>query len=158
DALHAANTGGAYEAAWDLVAAAPQTVALLAKKLRPMQSPAPGQVERLIKDLASDRFEVRARAEKELEAFAELAAEELTKAAEKGASLEVRQRAERLLKAIVSTSGERLRTLRAVEVLEACGVEARPVLTTLAGGAPGARLTRDARSALARLAARAAAP
>jgi hypothetical protein len=51
-----------------------------------------------------------------------------------------------------SAGGELLRQLRAVELLESLGsAEARQVLETLAKGAPGARLTKEARAALDRL-------
>jgi len=49
--------------------------------------------------------------------------------------------------------------LRALEVLEQVGTpEARQVLTTLATGAPHARLTREAKAALDRLSKRASNP
>ena len=52
----------------------------------------------------------------------------------------------------ISLSGEPLRQARSVEVLERIGSpEARKILASLANGAPGARLTRDAAAALARL-------
>ena len=50
-------------------------------------------------------------------------------------------------------SGETVRAWRAVEVLERAGTpEARSVLAALAEGAPAARLTREARAGLKRLA------
>jgi hypothetical protein len=50
-------------------------------------------------------------------------------------------------------SADQLRSWRAVEVLEHLGTpEARQVLEELAQGAPGARPTEDARTALQRLA------
>jgi hypothetical protein len=49
-------------------------------------------------------------------------------------------------------SRERLRVLRSLEVLERIGSsEARQVIQILAGGAPGAQLTREAKAALRRL-------
>jgi len=52
-------------------------------------------------------------------------------------------------------SPELRRQVRAVEVLERVGgAEARRVLEALAGGAPEARLTQEAKAALARRAAR----
>jgi hypothetical protein len=49
-------------------------------------------------------------------------------------------------------TGEELRRVRAVEVLEAVGTaEARDLLGVLAKGAPGAALTREARESLGRL-------
>jgi hypothetical protein len=50
------------------------------------------------------------------------------------------------------SSPQRLRSRRALEVLERAGTsEAKDVLATLAKGAPGAWLTRDAKAVLARL-------
>ena len=50
------------------------------------------------------------------------------------------------------TAPELLRALRAVEALERAGTaEARAVLARLAGGAPPARLTREAQAASKRL-------
>ncbi|MFO0842599.1 MAG: hypothetical protein U0797_09420 [Gemmataceae bacterium] len=68
-----------------------------------------------------------------------------------GPSLEARKRLERLLAAVdadVHTpSPERIRALRAVELLERIGTPAaRRALAELAGGAPGARLTREAKA------------
>jgi WD40 repeat protein len=152
EGLRAADAAAAHDRIWELAAAPRQAVAFLATKLRPLKAPAPGHLERLVKDLGSDRFAVRSRVEKELQELADLAAGALRQAAAKGASLEVRRRADRLLQALASPSGETLQAIRAVEALERCGAEARPLLTALAGGAPEARLTREARAALARLA------
>jgi hypothetical protein len=64
-------------------------------------------------------------------------------------SLEVHQRIERLLARI---KPETWRDLRAVEVLERIGSpEAKQVLESLAKGAEGARLTREAKASLERL-------
>ena len=81
------------------------------------------------------------------------------KALEGKPSLETRRRLEDLLVKASSAwwdvSGERLRSLRAVEALELDGAkEAREVLETFAAGAEGARLTEEAKAALERLAKR----
>lgn len=72
-------------------------------------------------------------------------------------SLEMRRRLEDLRakaqRAWWGVSGERLRSLRAIEALELAGTnEAREVLQMLAAGAEGARLTEEAKAALERLA------
>src|SRR5262249_6181965 len=125
--LRAADAAAAHDRIWELAAAPRQAVAFLAGKLRPLKAPAPGHLARLVKPLGSDRFAVGSRAEKELQALADLAAGALRQAAAKGASLEVRRRADRLLQALASPSGETLRAIRAVEALERCGAEARPL-------------------------------
>ena len=70
----------------------------------------------------------------------------------------LRRRVEQVLERLETAkpSPERLRAVRSVTVLErAATPEARKHLTTLAAGAPGAWLTREARSSLERLAGRA---
>jgi hypothetical protein len=94
---------------------------------------------------------------KELAGEEELAAPALRKVLEGKPSLEVRKRVESLLDALKEpvTSSEKLRLLRAVETLErADSPEARALLERLAQGTPEARLTREAKAALQRLARR----
>jgi hypothetical protein len=113
-------------------------------------------VKKLIAQLDDDRFAERARAAKELPALDELAVPDLRAAARESISLEQRRRVEALLKrsGIVSNP-EVLRSLRAIEVLERVGsAEARRVLASLARGAREARLTREAKAAVERLAKR----
>jgi RNA polymerase sigma factor (sigma-70 family) len=150
--LLAVDAARANRALWELAAAPREAVAFLATKLRPRKAADAARLQHLVKDLGASRFAVRSRAEKELKALAELAEEALRGAAGKGSSLEVQRRADRLLRGLTFPSGEALRTARALEALERCGAEARPLLKTLAGGAPGARVTREARAILVRLA------
>jgi hypothetical protein len=64
-----------------------------------------------------------------------------------------RRRIEGLLEALAKPAGERLRILGALEAVERAGTaEARDLLRSLAGGAPRAWLTQEARAAEARLA------
>jgi RNA polymerase sigma factor (sigma-70 family) len=130
-------------------------VSLLGDRLRETTRPDGERIAWLIRDLDSERFEVRAQAEAELEKLEELAEAPLRQFLHKeSASLEVRRRIEGLLKRLEGpvTSPETLRRLRAVELLEHIGSgDARRVLQTLAGGAPEGRLTREAKAALARL-------
>jgi hypothetical protein len=92
-----------------------------------------------------------------LATFGEQAVPVFRQALESKPSLEARRRLEDLLvkarMAWWNVSGERLRSLRAVEALELARTnEARAVLNLLAEGAAGARLTEEARMALQRLA------
>src|SRR5262249_42969439 len=99
-------------------------------------------------------FTARDRAAAELEKLADLAKAALRQKLDERPPLETRRRVEALLNKVKGpvTSPERLRALRAVAVLERAGTpEAVQTLQRLAGGAPEARLTREARAALGRL-------
>jgi WD40 repeat protein len=144
----------AFDAIRKLSASPGQAVALIKGHVRPTTPADPKRLARLLGDLDSDRFEVRRQAQSELEGLGELAEPALRKALAGDPSLEVRQRVERLLDNLsgqVPQAGQ-LRELRAVELLELMGSsEARQLLKALAEGAPEARLTREARSAIRRL-------
>jgi hypothetical protein len=142
----------AYRAHWRLAAAAGQAVPLLAHRLRPAAAPDPKRLAALVGDLADKRFRKRARAGAELRTLEELSEPALRGALRGGAGLEVRRRVELLLKKLEQPSPDRLRQLRAVEVLEhAATPAARALLRDLAQGAPAASLTRAAREACHRL-------
>jgi len=152
--LASPDAARAYQAILGLIAEPHKSVPLLGSRLRPVQPPEPAWVARLVQDLQSQRFPVRARATQELERLGELAEAELRKALDEKAPLEQRRRVEQLLGKLEGpvTQTELLRQLRAVEVLEHVGTgHARDVLGRLAAGAPGARLTREAKASLARL-------
>ena len=94
-----------------------------------------------------------------MERLGEVAAAALRKALAGKPSLETRRRVERLLKPLDGEerepSADRLRLLRGVEVLERVNsAESWRLLKSLAGGAPGALVTREANEALARRARR----
>jgi hypothetical protein len=119
-----------------------------------VKAPDAARVKRLLADLGSERFAVRQRATDELERLAELAEPALRQLLATDPPLEVRQRLQALLKRLEwpVSDPEALRGLRALEALERIATaEARQVLTGLAGGAPDARLTREASEALRRL-------
>jgi hypothetical protein len=106
------------------------------------------RVAALVRSLDADEFRQRESAYEELEKLKEAAEPALREALEAKPSPEVRRRLAELLE---KTSGEWLRTRRAVEALELSGSpEARQVLEALARGAAGARLTREATAALRR--------
>jgi WD40 repeat protein len=164
-ALWADLAGGApeaYQAVRALAAAPEQAVPYLRDRLRPVAPLTAADRERfarLLADLDSDAFTAREKAAAELERQGE-AVEPLLRRALAGApGPEVRRRLEKLLGALDAQSPSRLRLLRAVEALEyAGGAEARRLLRELAGGAPGAWLTREAQASLGRLERRPAPP
>jgi WD40 repeat protein len=144
----------ARRAVWSLVAAGPRAVPFLRDRLRPVAGPDPHKIARLITELEDNDFATRERAEKELERLGDFAVPAMQKSLQDKPPPETRKRLEGLLarSGRPITSAERLRTLRAQEVLEhLASDEARAILRTMAGGAPGASETEDARAALQRL-------
>jgi WD40 repeat protein len=171
---HPAPTGAELERLWEhlagedaarasraigkLAAAPDAAVPFLRRHLRPVPAVDEKRLARLIADLESDDFAIRQKTIRELETLGDTALPAYRKALESRPPIETRRRLESLLEkagpAWWDVSGERLRSLRAVEALELAGSqEAREVLATLAGGASGARLTEQAKAALDRLAA-----
>jgi WD40 repeat protein len=122
--------------------------------LKPAEGVEPKKLQRLLADLDSDQFDTREKAAKELANLGEQIEPALRKALEGKPSEEVRRRVKELLDLPRAVpSGETLRTLRAIQVLERIGTkEAREVLKKVAAGAEGARETREAKEALERLA------
>jgi WD40 repeat protein len=146
----------AFQAVNTLVGAPRHAVTLLKEQLRPAPEVTAEQtkhVERLIADLDSAQFSVRQKARQELEKLGEPAVPGLHQALAKKPSLEVRMQIDQLLdKAARDDSTERLRALRAIEVLERIGSpEAKQVLASLAKGAEGFRLTEEAKASVERL-------
>jgi RNA polymerase sigma factor (sigma-70 family) len=142
-----------------LAAAPGRAVPFLRERLHPVPRPGAGRIDRLIADLDSDQFARRQQAGEELAKLGELAGPALRRALEGKPSAEARRRIELLLGQVGEPGADpdRLRSLRALEVLERIGTpDARRVLESLAQGAPEARLTEEARTALGRLARRAA--
>ncbi len=145
----------AYRAVGRLVGAPRDAVAFLKARLRPATEAPAARVAALIRDLDSPRFAVRQAAMSELAKLGDLAGPALRAVLAGKASLEKKQRAEQLLQRSADIPAEQLRPWRALAVLEYVGgPEARGVLEALAGGAPQSRVTREARAALRRLAAR----
>jgi Tol biopolymer transport system component len=143
----------AFQAVCALIHRPGQAVAFLGERLIPAAPADPVEVRRLLADLGRDPFAERRRAEERLARPSEQAEAALRQALEEGAPPEVHRRVEELLEKLDEpVSGpRRLRELRGVEVLEHVrSPEARHVLQRLANGAPTARLTQEARAALAR--------
>jgi WD40 repeat protein len=153
--LASPDAARAYQAIWTMVRAPNEALPLLRENLQPVPGPDPKVIEQFIKDLDSPKFAVRDKATRELERLAELAGPALHKANVPGLSLENKTRIEKLLGRLQGpfASLGQLRTLRAVEALEAMGTDpARQLLQQLAGGTPAARMTQHAAAALTRLA------
>ncbi|HYT88357.1 MAG TPA: hypothetical protein VEL76_06525, partial [Gemmataceae bacterium] len=157
----------AYQAIQQLSKDPEQTTAWLAKQLRPAVGVAKDTIRRLLVDLDSKEFAVREKATRELLRHGEVAEFALRELLAGQPSLEVRRRAEGILAKLEERSikpppipsGEALRQLRALEILERLGTPtARRILERLAQGALEAPLTREARAALRRLIKRAATP
>jgi WD40 repeat protein len=156
----ASDSKTAFRAVTRMVQAGNKSVALVAERLKPTKGRA---LERLIAELDDKGFRVRERATQELVALGHVAEPALRQALARPTSTEARLRIERILARLGENrlrQADRLRGLRALEVLEGIGsLEARKLLEAFAGGIPGAEQTVEARAALPRLAApRAAAP
>jgi hypothetical protein len=145
----------AFTALHALAAESRETLWHLREPPRRPEAATPERIDRLIADLAGDEFPVRQRAEKELEKMGEWAVPALRALLGNAPALDVRQRAERIL-AVTDPPPpprERLFHLHVVDLLERIGnTEARRQLERLAAGPKGARLARESREALDRLA------
>jgi RNA polymerase sigma factor (sigma-70 family) len=149
--LAAADAQAAHRAVWTLTAAPGPAVALVKEKLRPAQADDDPRIERLIAGLDSDPFAVREKAAADLEGLGDGAEPTLRNALAGDPSPEARRRIEHLLGKL-ETSPRVLQERRAVETLEHIATsEAGQVLQALARGAPGARLTQEAKASLDRL-------
>jgi hypothetical protein len=155
DDLGAKDAKQAYAAICRMVNTPRESVAWLSEHLKPASPADATRLARLIADLESERFAVRNRATQELEKLGELAESAVRQRLADNPPLEISQRLEKVLERLAGpvTDAEKLRAIRAVEVLEQIGTaEARTVLRDVARGTPEARLTRDAKEALQRLA------
>jgi hypothetical protein len=146
----------AFKAMCALSAAPGQAIGLLGKELKPVPVVEDKEIAELMDKLADDDFNVRERATESLAKITEQALPAMKKALSGKIALESRKRLERLVEQTASrTSASLLRSLRAVEVLEHTGTtEGKHILLALAGGAPQAQLTREAKASLQRMATR----
>jgi RNA polymerase sigma factor (sigma-70 family) len=133
--------------------AAPSTAVALKDRLHPATKLEANRLEQLLRNLDSDDFAVRDKATREIETLGEAVRPAIAQALTRtNLSPELRRRLEQLRGRLAVPSGDPLRALRAVEVLEHIGSpEARQLLEKLASGAPEARLTREAKASLERL-------
>lgn len=159
--MQAKEGAKAYQAIWHLLGAGDDAVAFVGRKLHPVPAPDAKLVQQCIADLDSDDFAKRETANEQLKKLRQLAEPALRQALQGKPSLEARKRLESLLADLAERSipDTELRQIRALHALELLGSPtACDVLKKLAGGAAGARLTRDAKLALQRLERRLAKP
>jgi WD40 repeat protein/beta-lactamase regulating signal transducer with metallopeptidase domain len=126
----------------------------LSERLKPAARVDQGKIDGWIVDLESPKFAVRDSASTNLFKVGEQAVPALHKVLKSPPSLETSNRVAVLLDRLTNgnLNAEQLRMVRAVEALERIGSQpARQLLQRLAGGAPGALLTREAQDALDRL-------
>jgi len=131
-----------------------QAAVFFRKNLKPAVAEDPKKVAELIANLDNDVFAVRETATEELKKIGGPVAPALREALATKPSLEVRRRLDAILTAISTSvpTGEVLRHLRAIQVLEQIGSrEARAVLGGLATGTPEALETQEAKASLDRM-------
>jgi WD40 repeat protein len=153
------DAGRAFQALYTLRRAPATAVPFLRGTIRPAADSK--NVPAFIADLGAERFATRQAAAQALARLDLLAEPALRATLRQNLALEVRRRIEGLLDKLDTAPppAELLGPLRAVQLLEMIATpEAVQVLEGLARGAPNARLTREARGSLRRLAERQAFP
>jgi RNA polymerase sigma factor (sigma-70 family) len=150
-----ADAAQAWRAVWRLAGDADAVVPRLRQRLKPVGHAQASATRRWLAELDSDSFKRRQEAETRLKGLGVPAAKAVQEALRSKPSLEKARRIERILKAIeepLVPTGEALRELRAVGVLERIGTPAaRRILADLARTAASPRLAREASAALGRL-------
>jgi RNA polymerase sigma factor (sigma-70 family) len=150
------DAANAWLAMQRLVNAPERAVTYIEARVQPARKMEPTLAARLIADLDSNDFAIRERATRLLEEHGEPAVSWCQKALQGEPSPEACRRLEAFVNkqehARWYPTGVRLRSLRAVELLERIGTaEARSVLESLAAGAAEAMVTQEAKAALERL-------
>ena len=149
------DAGVAYQATLRLARTPDKAATLLRERLKPVAAPDESRLTQLIADLDSASFDKRQQAQQELASLDAVAEPSLRKALAGKPSAELRLQVEIMLKNLEGPIArpEQMRAVRAVELLERLGTPAaRGLLEELAAGVPEARLTQEAKGALARMA------
>jgi WD40 repeat protein len=130
-----------------------EATALLENRLSPVARVSHTEIQKLIADLDEDDFDIRDKARKRLTELSDPTEPALTKALTRKPSVESARTIKNLLSVFSGPArGDRVRVIRAVEVLETLATpEARKLLKSWSGGEPTALLTREAKAALERL-------
>jgi len=145
DDLASPDATRAFQAVRRLVGSPGSAVDLMRERLRPAVAVDRERVRQLLRDLESDKFAVRQKANAELDQLGDRIESTLQEAWKANRPLESRRRLEMLLGKLDSPGPERLRWVRSLEVLErAGGPEAVRLLETLAGGAAESHQSREA--------------
>jgi RNA polymerase sigma factor (sigma-70 family) len=145
DDLTSPDAARAFQAVRRLVGSPGPAVELLRERMRPAAAVDRERVRQLLRDLDSDKFAVRRKANAELEQLGDRIESTLREAWKAERPLESRRRLEMLLGKLDNAGPERSRWVRSLEVLERVGgPEAAQLLATLAGGAAESRQTREA--------------
>jgi RNA polymerase sigma factor (sigma-70 family) len=128
------------------------SVAFLRERLKPAAPVDLKQVKLRLQELTSDDFELRQSATAELALLGDRIEMSLKEAVKTGLALEPKRRLQTLIEKLDTLTPERLAPVRALEALEQVATpEAVRLLESLAAGAPGARLTREATAVLDRV-------
>ena len=151
--LGSADSVLAYRAIWTLADDPVAATKLLREKVPPTKAVPADRIAQWVKQLDARRYADREAAMKALMALDGVASPILNEFLSKEPSAESRERIEKLLALHrADPVGADLQRSRAVQALELGGTTAaRTLLTEWAAGAPNARLTEDAKSALVRL-------
>jgi hypothetical protein len=153
-ALLSDDAAKAFEAMCQLWAAPADAVALLRDRVQPAMDLDMKRIDGLIAQFDSNQYKVRRAAGVELLQTGERLIPIIQKALVSNPTLETKLQLEDLRSKLtgVVLQGDRLRTFRAVEILEGMGTpEARKELQRLAAGARGALLTTSTQKALKRM-------
>jgi WD domain, G-beta repeat len=152
EALASDDPVEAYRAVWALATDA-GGAELLRSKIAPIKPASAGPVKHWIAGLAADRYALREEAASVLEELGRRIEPELRTARAETRCEEVRTRLDALLAKLPrDRNWEEVTHARAIAAMELAGTDAaRKVLAEWAAGAPGARLTTDAKAALLRL-------
>jgi WD40 repeat protein len=150
--LLSVDAAKAYTAVWALADRPREASELLRRRIAPEKVENPEQLTKLIAGLDSSQFAEREAATKTLTELGAQAEPALREALGKPSSLEAERRLRMVLDRLSrEPTPEEVRRSRAVQALELAGTaEARKVLAAWAVGAPGMRLTEDARRSLDR--------
>jgi RNA polymerase sigma factor (sigma-70 family) len=143
-----------YAAVWRLRQSPGEAVRLLDEHVGPVPAAVAGEVRELIRKLDSERFDEREAASQRLKAIGPAAAPGLRRALKDDPSAEQKRRIGAVLAGMASpvASGDDLRLVRAVAVLEGCHTaEARQLLEAWTERLPHERLVEEVGRALARL-------